>query len=73
MANDMGWFGWFSLAGFVILGILYLLEVTALADTEFLSPTWTLIIAIIAGIGAALLYFGNDPTASDEDEYTETT
>lgn len=59
--NGMGIAGWFSLAGFIILGILYILDISAIADS-ILSPTWTLSIAVVAGIGAALFYFGNDPT-----------
>lgn len=72
MANRMGWLGWFSLAGFVILGALYIIDVAEISSWP-VSPTWTLIIAIIAGIGAALLYFGDDPTAPDaEAEVTRT-
>lgn len=59
--NRMGTAGWVSLAGFVIMGLLYLLDVMEIADS-ILSPTWTLIVALVAGIGAALFYFGNDPT-----------
>ena len=72
MANEMGWLGWFSLAGFVILGALYIIDLVAVELWPF-SATWTLIIALIAGIGAALLYFGNDPTAPEADvEVTRT-
>jgi hypothetical protein len=73
MANEMGWLGWFSLAGFVILGLLYILDIFATGLWAF-SATWTLIVAIVAGIGAALLYYGNDPTAEESEvEVTETT
>ena len=73
MANEMGWFGWISLAGFVILGALYIVDIFATGLWPF-SATWTLIIAIIAGIGAALLYFGNDPTADEQEvEVTRST
>lgn len=60
--DDFGWFGWISVAGFVIMGLLYLLDTLEIADS-ILSPTATLIVALVAGIGALLLYFGNDPTA----------
>lgn len=63
--NDFGWFGWFSLAGFVILGALYLIDLVA-TDLWPFSAWWTLAIALLAGIGATALYFGNDPTADDE-------
>jgi len=59
--DSFGWFGWFSAAGFVILGLLYLLDVYV-ADVWEFSAWWTLAIAIVAGIGALALYFGNDPT-----------
>lgn len=60
--NHIGSFGWFSVAGFLIMGLLYLLDVMGIADS-ILSPGLTLLVAIVAGIGALLLYFGNDPTA----------
>lgn len=60
--NDIGSFGWFSVAGFVIMGLLYLLDVMDIADS-ILPPGTTLVVAIVAGVGALLLYFGNDPTA----------
>jgi len=60
--NSMGWFGWFSAAGFVVLGALYLLDLYNDALWAY-SPTWTLILALLAGIGAVVLYFGHDPTA----------
>ncbi|ESP89111.1 hypothetical protein [Candidatus Halobonum tyrrellensis] len=60
--NGMGAAGWFSAAGFVIMGLLYLLDVTEIS-TSVLSPIWTLVIALVAGIGAVLLYYGDDPTA----------
>ncbi len=63
--NDFGWFGWFSLAGFIILGALWLIDATT-AEVWPYSQTWTLAIAILAGIGAVALYFGNDPTAREE-------
>jgi hypothetical protein len=60
--HDFGWFGWFSAAGFVILGLLYLLDVMFVGLWEF-SAFWTLVVAILAGIGALALYYGDDPTA----------
>ena len=62
--NGFGWFGWFSAAGFVILGALYLLDLY-FAEVWPYSLGWTLTVAVIAGIGALALYFGNDPTARD--------
>lgn len=59
--HTFGWFGWFSLAGFVILGALYLLD-TAFVELWPYSAFWTLVVALIAGIGALALYFGHDPT-----------
>ena len=67
--NALGWFGWFSVAGFVILTALFVLDL--FADTLWaFSAFWTLVVAIVAGIGAAALYAGNDPTA---DTYEDTT
>ena len=67
--NSLGWFGWFSVAGFVILTALFVLDL--FADTLWaFSAFWTLVVAIVAGIGAAALYAGNDPTA---DTYEDTT
>ena len=60
--NDIGSLGWFSIAGFLIMGLLYLLDVMEVADS-ILPPGTTLLVAIVAGVGALLLYFGNDPTA----------
>ena len=60
--HTMGWFGWFSAAGFVILAALYIIDMLA-TDLWPYSPLWTGIIALIAGIGAIALYYGNDPTA----------
>lgn len=59
--NGFGWFGWLSAAGFVILGLLYVLDATGTAEWP-LSPELTGALAILAGIGALLLYYGNDPT-----------
>lgn len=62
--NDFGWFGWFSAVGFVIMGALYLID---MVDTDLwqFPASWTLAIALLAGLGALALYFGNDPTSRD--------
>jgi len=62
--NSFGWFGWFSAAGFVILGTLYVLDM-ALVEVWPYSLWWTGVIALLAGIGAGALYFGHDPTAKE--------
>lgn len=67
--HDFGWFGWFSVAGFVVLGLLYLLDLFATQWWAF-SAFWTGIVALIAGIGALALYFGDDPTAGPSRETT---
>jgi len=68
--NAMGWFGWFSVAGAVILGALYVLDLANTAAWP-VSRSLTLTLALLAGIGALALYFGNDPTASrDRDTVT---
>ena len=64
--HSFGWFGWFSAAGFVILGALYLIDLVA-TDLWELSAFWTLVVALLAGIGALALYFGNDPTARERE------
>lgn len=66
--HGFGWFGWFSLAGFVILGALYLIDVFV-AEVWPVSAPLTLAVALLAGVGALALYYGNDPTAR---EYRET-
>lgn len=68
--HSFGWFGWFSAAGFIILGLLYLLDMYFANVWEF-SAWWTLIVAIVAGIGALALYYGNDST--DDTVTTEQT
>lgn len=45
----------FSAAGAVIMGLLYILQVTDTADF-FLDPTYTLLIALVAAVGAVLFY-----------------
>ncbi|WP_445085581.1 hypothetical protein [Halobellus sp. GM3] len=65
----MGWFGRFSAAGFVVLAGLWAIDIFATGLWPY-SSVWTGIVALIAGIGAVALYYGNDPTA---EEYTETT
>jgi len=65
--HSFGWFGWLSAAGFVILGLLYVLDVFLVNVWPF-SAFWTLIVALVAGAGALALYYGNDPT---DDTVTE--
>jgi hypothetical protein len=67
--NRMGWFGWFSAAGFVILGLLHLIDLFTVGLWE-ISAFWTLVVALIAGVGALALYFGRDPTADPRPETT---
>ncbi len=62
--NGFGPFGQFSLAGFLIMGLLAIVDAAGIAPWP-LSPTVTAVIALLAGIGAAALWFGHDPTASD--------
>lgn len=69
--NGFGWFGWFSLAGFVILGALWLVDATG-ANLWPYSQTWTLVVALLAGIGAVALYYGEDPTAREAPESERT-
>jgi len=57
----MGWLGWFSLAGFVILGLLWIIDVSAIGSWP-VSALWTGIIALVAGVGALLFWYGTDPT-----------
>lgn len=66
-ANNFGPFGWFSAAGFVILALLYIVDVYSIAPWPF-SATWTGLIALLAGLGAGLLWYGNDPTAAEPRE-----
>ena len=64
--NRMGAAGWFSAAGFVIMGLLYLLDlftVVNLGTSTSIPAIWWLIAALVAGIGAVLFYYGDDPTA----------
>lgn len=67
--HTFGWFGWFSAAGFVALGALYLVDLVA-TDLWRFSPFWTLVVALIAGVGALALYFGDDPTAGERPRST---
>ena len=67
--NALGWFGWFSVAGFVILTALFALDLFADSLWAF-SAFWTLVVAIVAGIGAVALYVGEDPTAETYEETT---
>ncbi|MFC7156454.1 hypothetical protein ACFQPA_13475 [Halomarina halobia] len=70
--NDFGTLGWFSVAGAIIMGALYVLDVTNVADS-ILDPGLTLIVAVLAALGAFLFWVGNDPTAESEGDSTETT
>lgn len=67
--NDFGWFGWFSAAGFLIMGALYLLDMVEPALWQ-VSRSLTLGVALLAGLGALALYFGNDPTARNRRRIT---
>ncbi|WP_254545538.1 hypothetical protein [Halomarina pelagica] len=69
--NDFGTLGWFSVAGAIIMGTLYVLDVTNVADS-ILAPTLTLIVAIVAALGAFLFWVGNDPSADSDADSTET-
>ena len=62
--DHIGWFGWFSLLGFLILGLLAVGEWVAVLDWP-LSTGLTAALAILAGIGAVALWIGNDPTANE--------
>jgi len=67
--NAFGWFGWFSAAGFVVLTALFVLDLFADSLWAF-SAFWTLVVAILAGIGAIALYVGDDPTANAYEDTT---
>jgi branched-subunit amino acid transport protein len=67
--NTFGWFGWLSAAGFAILTALFVLDIVADSLWAF-SAFWTIVVAVIAGIGAVALYAGTDPTAETYDETT---
>ena len=43
------------------MGALFLLDMVA-TDLWPFSAWWTLAVAVLAGIGAAALYYGTDPT-----------
>lgn len=60
--SGFGWLGWLSVFGFLLLGLLALLDATATVSWP-LSTELTAGVAIVAGVGAALLWFGDDPTA----------
>lgn len=59
--KGFGWFGWFSVAGVVILGPLLLVDLLV-AEVWPYSQFWTLLVVTLAGIGAVALYYGNDPS-----------
>ena len=50
---------WFSVAGAVIMGALWIIDVTGLFGLTWtvLSSTATLIIAVVAAIGATLFWY----------------
>ncbi len=59
--HTIGPLGLFALAGLVSMSGLYYLDVVA--EGNVISPTTSLPIGIVAGIGALLFWFGNDPSA----------
>lgn len=69
--HTYGPFGKFSAAGFVILSLLYIVDVLEIAAWP-VSPGLTGAIALLAGLGAALLWFGNDPTGPETPEAVRT-
>lgn len=62
--NHIGWLGWFSSLGFIVLGLLAIGESMTALDWP-LSVGLTAALAILAGVGAIGLWIGNDPTARD--------
>jgi len=67
--NSLGWFGWASAAGFAILTALFVLDLFADPLWAF-SAFWTLVVAIVAGIGAVALYAGTDPPTETYEDRT---
>ncbi len=62
--NQIGWFGWFSVLGFLILGLLAVGESMAALEWP-LTVGVTAALAVLAGVGAVALWIGNDPTATE--------
>ena len=60
--RGIGAAGWFSLGGFIIFGIIWILQIAG--AFQIYPSLWSLIIAIVSVIGAVLFYVGNDPTQS---------
>jgi len=67
--NNIGPFGWFSAIGFLVLSLLYIVEMQGIAAWP-VSQTVTGALALLAGIGTVLLWVGNDPTAAEEHRTT---
>jgi hypothetical protein len=62
--HSFGPLGWFSAAGFVILSLLYVVDMYAIASWP-VSLALTGALALLAAIGAVALWYGHDPTASE--------
>jgi hypothetical protein len=69
--NDFGPFGWFSAAGFVVLSLLYVVDMWNIASWPVSLPV-TGAVALLAAAGALMLWYGHDPTASEEYSATRT-
>ncbi|WP_336000090.1 hypothetical protein [Halorientalis halophila] len=69
--NELGPLGWFSAAGFVILSLLYVVDMQGIAQWPVSLPV-TGALALLAAAGAILFWYGNDPTAAEEPTTTRT-
>lgn len=59
--RSLGLLGWFSLIGLVSMFVFYYINL--IIGGNGLASSTILSIGIVAGIGALLFWFGNDPTA----------
>ncbi len=64
--HSFGPLGWVSAAGFVILSLLYVVDAWGIAQWP-MSLAVTGAVALLAAAGAILLWYGNDPTATEEE------